>query len=842
MLDVAASAEKAADKIDALNDRIDKVDRAMAGMEGAARLAEAGMRGAGREAEALALKLHHLNEQLDDLDRTVHARVTVDVDRSALSRLEGRGGRGVLGGLGSLLAPGGVGAGSAFAGLPLLAQGGVAAVVASALPFLATALSGAITGTLGTGLAGLGVIGAVKSQMPAALTTAQGSYQGASANLVSAIHSSPADLKAYQSALKGLEPDLRSAAILLTNQNVVWQNLTPAQQAAEIALRNNSSAYKSLLPDQKTALDALLKQQAAWNALSPAQQKAARATQGMQDSLESLQSTASDALTKIGAPFVGVLGHIFDATSGLITKMTPVFVRVEKIIAGPLQTIGTTLDSSLASPRVQQSITQVGKAFAQFLSAFAPNIPGIVNALATGVESMANSFTRHPDMIQAMADVVSFLLSLPGYVASGLAALTNVAHWLATGLPHEVSRGLDFARVTIINFGHDTEHEFTSLRHSTANIFNGIRHDIAHYWDLAWHNTVDRLNNGMNDSDRLLSGWEHNVAHWFDTARHDIASAWDTAWRNTVGRTERGVSDVVGWIERLPGRIVHAVGDAGRLLYSWGAGVLRGLLSGFSSMWDSVKNFFTSLPGKILGWLGIHSPPQWSIDAGMHMASGIGIGLGRAKDRVASAVSALKNNVVGGLQNPGGPAAGSAAQAQRMAMKMAALVGWTGSLWTALNDLVMRESGWSMTATNPTSGAYGIAQGITGPSWYYQWPGGNPNTLFGQLTGLFDYIASRYGNPALAWAHETNVGWYGNGLDAMFNRPTLIGVGERGPERVTVTPAGREPAGRSGPLIHIGEMHVHDEADATMIAQRLSAMIRLQGMGFGGGDAGAFRG
>lgn len=770
--EIADAAGKAADKIDALNDRIDKTDRAMASLEGAARAAEAGMRAAGREAGLLGGKLSDLSDKLDRLDRTVTAKVRVVVDQSALATLTGRGGRrGTAGGLAAMLGPGGVGAGTAFAGLPLLAQGGVVGVVASAAPFIATALSGAIVGALGTALTGLGIAGALKSQLPATITTAQSSYQTASTNLNTAIHTSPADLKAYQGVLKGLEPDLARAAVLLANQNVVWQNLTPAQQNAETALRNNSAAYKTLLPDQKLALEALLKQRDAWNALSPAQQKAARATAGMQNSLANLQQTASDALTKIGAPFVKVLGTIFDSASTLITKLTPVFVAVEKVIAGPLQLIGTTLTSSLASPRVVQAIGQVGKAFAQFLGAFAPQIPGIVNALATGVLSMANSFTRHPDMIKAMAAVVAFLFKLPGYVFSALAALSNVAHWLATGLPHEVSRGIDFTRKLLISFGHDTAAEFGHVLRDTRTIWNDvygatigvairIGHDVETQWDSLRHGTASA----------------------FDHVRHDIAGAWNDIWLNTVSRAANGVSDVIRWLKTLPGRAVSAVGDAGKVLYDWGAGVLRGLLHGFSSVWDTVKNFFTSLPGKILGWLGIHSPPQWSIDAGMHMATGIGIGLQKAKDRVSSATAALKNHVVGGLQNPGGPAAGSAVQAQQMAMKMAALVGWTGGLWTDLNNLVMRESGWSMTATNPASGAYGIAQGITGPSWYYQWPGGDPNTLFGQLTGLFDYIGSRYGNPASAWAHETNAGWYAGGTGSAA--PGWAWVGERGRELV----------------------------------------------------------
>src|SRR5262249_7464850 len=114
--------------------------------------------------------------------------------------------------------------------------------------------------------------------------------------------------------------------------------------------------------------------------------------------------------------------------------------------------------------------------------------------------------------------------------------------------------------------------------------------------------------------------------------------------------------------------------------------------------------------------------------------------------------------VAGGLA--AGAAAGGAAAA---AQQMAAFIGWAGAEWTALKELGMRGTGWCKTARHPTSGAYGIAQGITGPSWYYQWPGGDPNTLVGQLNGFFAYIRSRYGDPINAWAHEMAFGWYDRG-------------------------------------------------------------------------------
>ena len=107
----------------------------------------------------------------------------------------------------------------------------------------------------------------------------------------------------------------------------------------------------------------------------------------------------------------------------------------------------------------------------------------------------------------------------------------------------------------------------------------------------------------------------------------------------------------------------------------------------------------------------------------------------------------------------GGAAAGSV---KALAQQQAAALGWTGALWNDINALEMREAGWNLTARNPSSGAYGIAQFINGASEYAQY-GGNSGSASGQIVAFYNYIAQRYGNPAAAWAHEVAYGWYGGG-------------------------------------------------------------------------------
>lgn len=61
----------------------------------------------------------------------------------------------------------------------------------------------------------------------------------------------------------------------------------------------------------------------------------------------------------------------------------------------------------------------------------------------------------------------------------------------------------------------------------------------------------------------------------------------------------------------------------------------------------------------------------------------------------------------------GGTVSGASEKAnQASAMAAAALYGWAGSQWTALNNVEMAEAGWNNLAQNPSSGAFGIAQAL----------------------------------------------------------------------------------------------------------------------------------
>jgi hypothetical protein len=96
--------------------------------------------------------------------------------------------------------------------------------------------------------------------------------------------------------------------------------------------------------------------------------------------------------------------------------------------------------------------------------------------------------------------------------------------------------------------------------------------------------------------------------------------------------------------------------------------------------------------------------------------------------------------------------------AQHIAATMVAAHGWGAGQMADLVKLWNKESGWSVSAANP-SGAYGIPQALPGSKMGAYGPNWRSDARTQIAWGL-SYIAGRYGSPSAAWAHSVATNWY----------------------------------------------------------------------------------
>ena len=179
------------------------------------------------------------------------------------------------------------------------------------------------------------------------------------------------------------------------------------------------------------------------------------------------------------------------------------------------------------------------------------------------------------------------------------------------------------------------------------------------------------------------------------------------------------------------------------------------------------------LPGDLVCW-GPNAHMGVAVDA-TNMVSALNPAQGTQKTPIAvthvGVPTYVRLRATGGSPSPGG-------SPQNIAKLLLSKFGWGSDQFPPLVNLWNRESSWSPTARNPTSGAFGIAQALghgtgcsaasNGTNEYGNQYGlscpdaqaANGGSALQQIRWGLGYISSRYSTPAAAWLHEQQFGWY----------------------------------------------------------------------------------
>ena len=437
--------------------------------------------------------------KLNGKTATVKVETKVSKNSNILSRvLSGFGGGGDSsgGGGGAFSGPfkgiSGAGSGASAGAIEAVTSPVGAAATAAALPFLGTGIAGGLLGGLGVGLAGIGIAGGL----------------GAGS-------SRPRDVEAAQNTLHAAQLRVVADQLKLNKLRSSGKASTAQLATAEATL---ARAHASVTTAQEKILD-----------LGPATTKPVIAAQ---EAFRHLSDNAKASLATIGASFAPVMTTIFNVANSTLGKMTPVFAAAEKTISGPFQQVGVILAKSIASPAVVTSINNLAKSFGAFLVGFSPQIPGIVNAIANGINGMATAFTDHPGMIKGMGSVLAFLLKLPGFVAGAMGSLTRVTAWLIGGLPHAVSIGLDAAREFFINIGHGIETVWNSVWGNVKGTTSQGASVLSSFWTTITGPFIAGYNFVLSIFNNIKNFITNSFDKWWATNGAAVIQVWNTIWTN----------------------------------------------------------------------------------------------------------------------------------------------------------------------------------------------------------------------------------------------------------------------------------------------------------------------
>lgn len=334
--------------------------------------------------------------------------------------------------------------------------------------------------------------------------------------------------------------------------------------------------------------------------------------------------------------------------------------------------------------------------------------------------------------------------------------------------------------------------------------------DIMHgHWKKAWDDVKQILRGALNIVVGVLRIAWNNVKLLFSILWDSVKKIWGAIWDGIKSATRKGADATLGLIKGIKDKIVDFFKNAGTWLVGVGKDIINGLKSGAKWVIDRIGSFLGTIKDAIVGGIKrlfhIGSPAGVMVPLGVNIIQGLIKGLvtsqgslGKVLSTIGGgALSTLKGFFTGLWGGISGPAAAGAGAKNIVDMAKQMVTAWFGAgQWPPFFNLEMREAGFNPYARNPSSGAFGIPQAL--PPSKLPAEAFSPRPLvaaFAQLKWMMGYIKQRYVNPAGAWMHEQAFNWYRKGLNAVISKPTLIGVGEAGPEEVNVTPLGRRGPG-----------------------------------------------
>lgn len=352
-----------------------------------------------------------------------------------------------------------------------------------------------------------------------------------------------------------------------------------------------------------------------------------------------IAGTFKDTGTVVGQ-YCGLLGKQIDGSMGNI------FSKTTKGVKGMSSSIGSAL---------QPIISKVGTFSTAFMKGF--NIMGVIGLVTAGLGLLHNNFgTEIEKMISTVAEkgpeiifnlAQGIFMNLPKLIETGSLMLNSLKNGIMECLPNLIWGAV----------------------HIVSTLVSGISSNLVLLINMAVdivmvivQGLVENMGMIIDAGLDLLVGLTNGIVTALPTLTEQLPTIIKTIARVLISRLPQIIQTGIKILVTLATGIINAIPELVAMLpeiidtikesfaqQDWGQigkdiidGLINGLKSMLSSLWNTVKDVANSIGDTFKSILGIHSPSKLFMQFGIYTDKGYAIGIDKGKKQIYKELSNLQ--------------------------------------------------------------------------------------------------------------------------------------------------------------------------------------------------------
>ena len=515
-----------------------------------------------------------------------HIDLKVDVNKGMLGRL-----RNSLSGFG----------GSALSGVSSLSTSlrGLVPVMAKVIG-MAALIGAAITAIGAAAMIAAGAITAGIGGLPVVLSAAVGPIGAVLAGMDGIKEAAKTLAPEFEALKTSVSATFQQGLLPVFNQ---LRGLFPTIQAGLSGIASDLSTFAGSIVDVVTSEEGIRNIERAFSGISMA---IGAATPGIQAlvremlniaGMETLYRVLGDTINMVAEGVAGFLKNIRESgalANGLISLMH-VFQGIGTILDQIARSALDFFNSSAAG--LGQFLSSIGEAFGRIdWQRLGSHLGTVFTTLADGIRNipqeaflfLEQTFIAFGEAVKNFVESggLQLLMFLLGALVESATQVTNTI----TGIMNAIT----WLGNQITAFNNWWREAWGSIEDAVFQFGESVRSFLSNLWNSIVNTVTTKINEVVNF---IRSG--------FERANQAIANAWNVANQAIAS----GVNRAVEFVRTLPGRIVSALGNLGRLLWNSGVSLIQGFIGGIRSMISSavsaarsvvssVRSFFPFSPAK----------------------------------------------------------------------------------------------------------------------------------------------------------------------------------------------------------------------------------------------------